>query len=220
MEWLCLASRNPGKIREFRRMLEPLGVKLVEPRPDIPDPEEPFMTFRENAGKKASEIAAAMGMSAVADDSGIVVPALSGLFGFPFPGALSARLCLYRVKDCELVDFDPDRVPKEDRARRNSEMLIGLLHARSEGERAAHYGIHVAVADPDGTILFEVEARSPTGFLTVAPRGENGFGYDPYLIEPKSGRTYAELSPEEKDSISHRGRALRVLAQWCRDMGE
>lgn len=97
-------------------------------------------------------------------------------------------------------------------------MLLELLQGRPEEDFEAYYGIHLAVSDPEGEILFGVETRSPTGVLTARPRGENGFGFDPYLVDPKSGRTYAELSDEEKDAISHRGRALRALVGWCTSM--
>jgi XTP/dITP diphosphohydrolase len=215
---ICVGSRNKGKIVEINRILEPLGIKTVQPRPDIPDPEEPYMTFRENSAVKSIAFARAMDMPTLADDSGIVVPALSKRFGFPFPGVVSARQCLYRVEGNELVDFDPDRVPKAERNKVNNARLIRLMSDMTGEDRNAHYVISLTLADPSGAILFACEAISEIGRIIEEPRGENGFGHDPILYLPRFSRTFAELEAHEKDPISHRGRALRTFARWCQDV--
>jgi len=216
MTVLCLASRNHKKAEEFGRMLGPAGIVLVQPKPEIPEPEETGTTLIENATIKARAVAAAMGMPAVADDSGIIVPALSDRFGFPFPGVLSARLSLYRIEGDELTDFDPARVPEGERIVRNRETLQRLA-AESGGACTAYYRVSIVVARPDGSIPFCSTRRSERGvILTGEMRGDNGFSYDPILFVQKMGKTYAEMTADEKDAISHRGRALRVLTEWCR----
>ena len=220
MTVLCFASRNKKKVEEFGRMLGPVGITLVQPRPEIPEPEENGATFLDNASIKARAFAAAMGMPAVADDSGIVVPVLSERFGFPFPGVLSARISLFRIEGGELLDFDPDRVPEGERTVRNRETLQRLV-AESGVECSAYYRVSVVVAAPDGTILFSTVRRSNPGvILTGEMRGDNGFAYDPILLVKKLDKTYGEMTAEEKDAISHRGRALRSLAGWFADKSE
>lgn len=214
----CVGSRNSKKAEEIGRILTPLGFTVIRPRPDIPDPNEPFLTFRENSGVKAVAFAKAMGMPALADDSGIVVPALSRRFGFPFPGALSARLCLHRVARDRLVGFDEGRVPKEKRPEANRQALLGLMAGLTGEDRRAYYGICISVADERGEILFSVESESEDGVIVDEPRGDNGFGYDPILFVPRAGMTYAEMTAEQKDRISHRGRALRQFGIWAGDM--
>jgi len=183
---LVLATRNPHKLREFARLLEPAGIE-VEPLPDgIELPPEDGNTFVANALPKARTAAAATGRPAIADDSGIEAEALDGA-----PGVRSARYAGVGASDLENLDK--------------------LIREAPVGS-ALRYVCALAYVDPGtGTErLFEGESR---GRMADAPRGSGGFGYDPvFLVD--GGRTMAELSDEEKDLISHRGRAARLLSAW------
>ena len=183
---LVLATRNPHKLREFERLLEPAGIE-VEPLPDgIELPPEDGNTFVENALPKARTAAAATGRPAIADDSGIEAEALGGA-----PGVRSARYAGVGASDQENLD-----------------KLIREAPAGS----GLRYVCALAYVDPStgAERLFAGESR---GRMADAPRGSGGFGYDPvFLVD--GGRTMAELSDQEKDEISHRGRAARLLSAW------
>jgi XTP/dITP diphosphohydrolase len=191
---LVLASGNPGKLREFRQMLEPLGVEIVAQSVlGISDAAEPHCTFVENALAKARHVAAASGLPAFADDSGICVDALDGA-----PGVHSARYAA-----------DAPAGTREEQDERNNRKLIAALAGKAE-RRAHYYCVIVLVrhaADPAPLIA---EGRWQ-GEVITAPRGTNGFGYDPYFLPAGLDRTAAELPPDEKNAISHRGRALAQL---------
>lgn len=186
---LVLATRNPHKLREFARLLEPRGV-TVEPLPDdVQLPDETGATFAENAILKARFAASATGRPAIGDDSGIEAAALNGA-----PGVHSARFAGKGATD-------------EDN-------LAKLLSQAPAGS-AVRYVCVLAHVDP-GTgaeTLFEGLCR---GTLTDRPRGSDGFGYDPAFLPDSdtSGRTMAELDATEKDAISHRGEAARGLLRW------
>lgn len=199
---VVLATNNPGKVREFRRLLEPLGIAAVTPaelglRLEV---EEDGGSYAENATKKAQAYADAAGMPALADDSGIEVDALGG-----GPGMHSARF----------------GGPGLDDAGRTALLLERLAGVPAE-QRTARYRAVVAVAWPRAAgrepALFEGVEE---GAIGEAPRGERGFGYDPVFI-PAEGqregevRTQAEFSDEEKDAISHRAKAVRAAAAWLR----
>jgi XTP/dITP diphosphohydrolase len=185
---LVLATRNPHKLREFRALLEP---HRVVPLPDDVDlPPETGETFEENAVVKAQAAGQATGMAAIADDSGIAASALGGR-----PGVRSARYAGEGASD--------------------EENLAKLLReVPDDGDRAVAYVCALAFVGPDGaTRVFEGRCA---GTLAHEPRGSGGFGYDPAFVpaDRDDGRTMAELTPEEKDAISHRGRAARALLQW------
>lgn len=187
---IVIASGNAGKLREFRELLAPLGWDAVAQSDlNVPSAEEPHATFLENALAKARHAAAATGLPALADDSGICVAALAGA-----PGVQSARFA---------------GVPVDDR-RNNDELLRRLDDAE---DRRAHYTCVLAavraVADPEPLIA---DARWH-GTIVRQPRGRGGFGYDPVFLLPELGRTAAELDPAEKNRISHRGQALAELAR-------
>jgi XTP/dITP diphosphohydrolase len=189
---LVLATRNQHKVREVGRLLAPVGV-LVEPLPaDVVLPPEVGETFAENALPKARTAASATGRAAIADDSGIEAQALGGV-----PGVYSARYAGLQATD--------------------EENLAKLMREAPVGS-PLRYVCVVAYVDPTsgGERLFVGEC---TGRLAGAARGTGGFGYDPAFLpdEYPDGRTMAELSDEEKDAISHRGRAVRALAEWLRD---
>jgi XTP/dITP diphosphohydrolase len=188
IERLVLASNNAGKLREFRRLLEPLGV-LVVPQAElgIAEADEPHVTFIENALAKARHASAQSALPALADDSGICVDALDGA-----PGVYSARYA---------------GEPKSDA--RNNEALVAAL--RSVADRRAHYYcvlVLVRHADDPQPIIAEGVWN---GTIVDAPRGSGGFGYDPHFRDDTTGLTGAELPLETKNALSHRGKALRVL---------
>lgn len=187
---LVVASGNPGKLRELEVLLAPLGIEAVPQHAlGVPDADEPFSTFIENAIAKARNAACHTGLPALADDSGILADALGGA-----PGVHSAR-------------FAGD--PRSDE--RNNEKLVRLLRATSN--RAAHYYCVIAVvrsaADPQ-PLIAEGEW---SGEVIFEPRGSGGFGYDPYFFLTELGKTAAELEMDEKNKISHRGKALACLIE-------
>jgi XTP/dITP diphosphohydrolase len=186
---LVLATRNPHKIREFRRLLESAGV-AVEPLPEgIELPPEMGGTFEANALPKARAAAAATGRPSIADDSGIESDALAGA-----PGVFSARFA---------------GVDASDQAN------LAKLLAEAPAGSGLRYVCALAYVDPEAPIerVFFGECR---GVLAEAPRGSGGFGYDPAFLadEGPAGRSMAELSDAEKDAISHRGGAARELLAW------
>ena len=187
---LVAATGNPGKLAELERLLDGLGWEVVaqsaygvEPRP------EDGLTFVENAILKARHAAERTSRPALADDSGIVVDALGGA-----PGVHSARYA----------------GPGGDDAA-NNEKLIRALAGAPEGERTARFECAVVwLRDPRDPVPL-IARGTWSGRVLEAPRGTNGFGYDPLFLDPATGRTAAELSPERKDALSHRGKALRAL---------
>lgn len=191
MQRLVLASNNPGKLREFGALLAPLGFDVVpQGELGVPEAEEPFATFVENALAKARHASLLAGMPALADDSGICVQALDGA-----PGVYSARYAQMAGK------------PKSDQA--NNLHLISQL-AGKLNRRAHYYCVLVFVrhaADPCPIIAEGLWH----GEVVDAPRGAGGFGYDPHFMLPDLGKTAAELPAEEKNAVSHRALALRSL---------
>jgi XTP/dITP diphosphohydrolase len=179
-----LGSSNPGKLREYREILQGLDLELVAPNdldPAPPEPDEDAATFVENASTKARAYATASGLQTIADDSGLEVFALRGA-----PGVRSRRF------------FGDDATAEERNAK-----LLALLDGVED--RSARFVCVTALASPDGHVeLFEGEVR---GEIAEAPRGQAGFGYDPVFVISGDGRTMAELTSEEKHRISHRGLA-------------
>jgi len=189
-----VASGNPGKLREFRQMLEPLGLDIV-PQSElrIPDAEEPHVTFVENALAKARHASSLSGCAAFSDDSGICVAALGGK-----PGVHSARY----------ANEDPAN-EREAQDERNNKKLVAALAGHAD-RRAHYYCVIVLVREPDDPEPLIVEGRW-RGEVIAEPRGSNGFGYDPHFYLPDLGWTAAELDAETKNRLSHRGQALRQL---------
>ena len=190
MNKLVLASNNPGKLKEFQRMLAPFGIEvLTQSQLGISEAEEPHGTFVENALAKARHVSRASGLPALADDSGICVEALGGA-----PGVLSARYA---------------GEPKSD-ARNNAKLLQMM---QGVADRRAHYYCVLVLmrhADDPQPLIAEGEWH---GEIAQAERGDGGFGYDPLFWLPEQGRMSAELSHDEKAKISHRAQALRILLQ-------
>ena len=193
MKRLVLATNNEGKIREIRRILAPLDVEVIpQAQLDVPEPDEPYGTFIENALTKARHASVLTGLPALADDSGLCVDTLSG-----GPGVHSARLA---------------GEPRSDE--RNNDRLLELL-AHSENRTAHYYCVLVLMRhgqDPQ-PLVAEGEWR---GEILRERRGTGGFGYDPLFLDPLLGRSGAELPTGEKSRVSHRGKALALLVEKLR----
>jgi XTP/dITP diphosphohydrolase len=198
MTRLILATRNTGKITELRAILADAGLphELVgaDAYPEVPDTKETGVTFAENALLKAHALAQATGHPAVADDSGLCVDVLGGA-----PGIFSARWSGKHGDD-----------------RANLDLLLAQLADIGEAHRGAHFSCAAALALPDGTERV-VEGRL-LGTLRHTPAGDGGFGYDPILQPLGDARTCAQLTAEEKNAISHRGKAFRALVPVVRDL--
>ena len=190
MKSIVLASGNKGKKKEIEELLEPFGTRVVtQTELGITEAEEPYDTFFENALAKARHAAFATRLPALADDSGICVDALDGA-----PGVHSARYAGEPTSDA-----------------RNNEKL--LLELKDKTNRAAHYVcVLVLVRGPGDTEPLVAQAEWH-GEIAHAPRGANGFGYDPYFLVPGLSKTAAELQPEVKNRLSHRGQALARLLE-------
>lgn len=190
MKKLVLASGNAGKLREFGQLLAPFDFEVLPQAAfNVPEADEPHVTFVENALAKARHASRLTGLPALADDSGLCVSALGGA-----PGVWSARFA---------------GEPKSDQ--RNNEKLVAEL--RDKADRRAHYvAVLVLVhhADDPQPIIAEGEWH---GEIVDTPRGAGGFGYDPYFLVPDLGQTVAELPHEEKNRRSHRGQALAKLIE-------
>lgn len=190
MQKLVIASNNAGKLREIGAILGPLGFEaLPQAAFNIPEAEEPYCTFVENCLTKARHASAHSGLPALADDSGICVDALNGA-----PGVYSARFA---------------GEPKSDQ--RNNEKLIELLQGHPN-RKAHYYCVIVLVRWPEDPQPIIAEG-SWHGEIIDTPRGDGGFGYDPYFLVPQFGKTGAELSMDVKNGISHRGKALAQLVE-------
>ena len=190
MKRLVLASGNAGKLREFRELLAPLSVEVIsQAELAIAPAEEPFATFIENALAKARHASAASGLPALADDSGLSCPALGGA-----PGVRSARFAGVDATDAQ-----------------NNAHLLRQLDGHAD--RSGHYTcVLVAVRAADDPEPLIAEARW-YGRILKAPRGDGGFGYDPFFLIPELDRTAAEMTTEHKNRISHRGQAMALLAE-------
>ncbi len=193
-ETLLIATNNAHKVTELRRILGEADVTLLTPA-DVGielDVEETGETFEENARLKARAFCAASGLPSLADDSGIEVDVLDGR-----PGVRSAR-------------YGGDGLDDADR----TQLLLDELADVPDERRTCRYRVVLVLARPDGSE--EVVDGACEGQAAFAPVGENGFGYDPIFYVPRFGRTMAQLDPEEKDAISHRGQAARRMADLLR----
>ncbi len=185
---LVLASNNSGKLREFRRLLAPLGIEVVaQEELGIAEADEPHITFVENALAKARHASAQAKLPALADDSGVCVAALAGA-----PGVHSARFA---------------GEPRSD-ARNNAKLISAL--AGIADRRAHYYCVLALVRYPDDPEPLIAEGRW-YGTIVDTPRGSGGFGYDPHFVDAETGLTGAELPLARKNELSHRGKAIRAL---------
>ncbi len=186
MQTLIVATSNPGKLKEIQAYLTEKDCHLQLKPPDL-EIEETGTTFEANACLKASQVALALNQWAIADDSGLRVAALGGA-----PGLYSAR---YGTSDQARIE----RVLQE----------LG-----ENGDRRAEFVCAVAIARPDGTIAAQAEGICD-GEILYNVRGQGGFGYDPIFFVPDLNKTFAEMSPEQKHEVSHRGKAFAcLLSQW------
>ena len=198
---LILASQNQGKVREFQNLLQTTGITVhsLKEYPMVGKIEETGTTFAENALIKAREVCRATGKAALADDSGLMVDALDGA-----PGIYSARFAGEEKNDVA-----------------NNQKLLRLLEGVSETKRTGQFFCAIALVLPDGR-EYVVEGSCPGKILREA-RGEKGFGYDPLFFIEEKGKTFAEMSMEEKNAISHRGQANQkamVLLQQLKQAAE
>jgi len=193
MQQLVIATGNAHKLQEISALLQPLGIEVVSQSAfNVPEAAEPHVTFIENALAKARHAARLTGLPALADDSGICVPALGGA-----PGVISA---IYAGE------------PRSDA--RNNEKLLAALQGVTD--RRAHYHCALVLlrhADDPQPIIAEGQWH---GVILEAARGEGGFGYDPLFLDTTLNQTVAEISTADKNRISHRGNALRVLLEKLR----
>ncbi len=202
---IVLATGNPGKLREIHQVLGDLPVRVIGlgELPDPPaEPDENGETFAQNARDKALYYSRATGMWCLADDSGLVVDALRGE-----PGVHSAR---YAADQC------PAHADRETIDQANNAKLLAELRDVADKEATARFVCHLALADGENVLL---EATgSIEGRITYHAQGENGFGYDPLFYVPQLGCTTAELPPERKNAVSHRGQAVREFANSLRGL--
>lgn len=187
LQMIVLATKNQGKVKEFRELLKdyPVDLKSLNDFGPIPEVVEDGATFDDNAYKKANFTARVLGIPAISDDSGLVVEALDGA-----PGVQSAR---YAGEGAD----DQDNIARLLKKMENTE------------NRKAAFECVISIASPSGPAL-TYEGRCE-GFITENPAGEGGFGYDPVFYSPELGKTFAEADPAEKNLVSHRGRALAEI---------
>lgn len=189
---VLIASKNQGKIREFKQMLAdwPVSFAGLDEWPDIEEPEETGDTFLANASLKAAYYAKETGMISLADDSGLAVDSLNGA-----PGVLSARYSGNHGDDAA-----------------NNQLVLSQLANVPDERRTGRFLCALAVALPDGAIVATTEG-SCEGLILREEKGAGGFGYDPLFWSPMLKKTLAEATSDEKNSVSHRGNALRALAK-------
>ncbi len=186
---LLVASDNPGKVAEIRGLLAAVPLQVIS-LADLPNPprlSEPYDTFVGNAQHKAATAARASGYLTVADDSGLVVPALGGA-----PGIRSSRV----------ADNDPDRI----------RWLLKEMRNLAGEQRAAYFVCVIALANLHGQILGIWQGRVD-GIIISQPQGKGGFGYDPVFLYPPTRQTFAQMTAAQKNEVSHRGQALRNFAR-------
>ena len=198
---IVLATRNKKKVEEIKRIVKdmPISVYSLDDFPDCPEVIEDGKTFEENAVKKARAVSSHTNMPALADDSGLEVYALDGE-----PGVLSARYAGENADD-----------------RKNTEKLLNEMRSVPDGKRGARFACCIALAFPAGDLaLRDGKAETFTGYsegsIGREPKGSNGFGYDPVFYPAGCKRTFAEMDDEEKDSLSHRGAALKKLHEYLK----
>ncbi|MBQ8481841.1 MAG: XTP/dITP diphosphatase [Alphaproteobacteria bacterium] len=188
---ILFASHNAGKISEIKNMLQPLGIQVISAADiSFPDVEETGSTFAENSLLKSQTIAQTLNIPCIADDSGLCVDALNGA-----PGVYSARYAPNR-------DFD-----------KGIDKLLAEMNKSSDKNRNAHFSCVVSLAYPDGRYkLFEGRVDGKIAFEKM--QGEEGFGYDPIFIPDGYNCSFAQMSKEEKNKISHRGRAMQKFKEY------
>ncbi|RUM92407.1 MAG: non-canonical purine NTP pyrophosphatase [Thermodesulfatator sp.] len=192
---IVLATRNRGKVSELQALLSDLGLEIIsmDQAGDLPEIIEDGLTFQDNATKKAMEVARATGLMAIADDSGLEVDALGGR-----PGVFSARYAGENASDEE-----------------NYLKLLQEMEGIDSDQRTARFRCVMVACTPEGECV--VSHGTCEGSITTEPRGSQGFGYDPVFVPAGDRRTMAELTRQEKNRISHRGKALEALKKKLED---
>lgn len=211
MRRILIATSNPGKLRDFAGAAAPHGIEIaaIPNFATLPTVVEDGLTFEDNARKKAEEYSLAVpGEIVVADDSGLEVDALNGA-----PGVHSAR---YAAP--ELLNVPPHQADANTDDEANNARLLRELTNVPREKRTGRF-VCVLAAARDGKTLATFRGTAE-GIILDAPRGTNGFGYDPLFYFPQIGKSFAELSAEEKARYSHRGAAFRKLLQWCQKVKE
>lgn len=204
MQRLVIASGNPGKLRELRALLAPLGFDpIAQGTLGIADADEPHATFIENALAKARHASAASGLPALADDSGLCVDALGGA-----PGVRSARYAVEHDGEANAS------VTREEQDRANNAKLVAALLGIAD-RRARYVCVLAMLRSADDPEPLVASGDWP-GTIVAAPRGMHGFGYDPYFHLVEHGMTVAELAPDVKNRVSHRAIASRRLVEMLR----
>lgn len=191
---IVLATRNRKKVEEIKRMFSGFHIRFLglDSFPGCPDVEEDGKTFRANAIKKALAVSGHTGCAAIADDSGLEVKALGGA-----PGVFSARYAGEHSDD-----------------QKNVRKLLGGMKNLKNNDRSARFVCCIAFALPDGS--YKTFTGYVTGLIGEKPKGFNGFGYDPVFYPAGHDRTFAEMTDDEKDSLSHRGRAMKKMYKYLR----
>lgn len=197
LKQVLIATKNKGKASEFKEFFSEYNIEalsLLDLKEQLPDVEETGVTFEENAALKAEQIAAILNKPVLADDSGLMVDALNG-----GPGIYSARYAGHGKNDQD-----------------NNGKLLNELKEIPKEKRKAKFVCVLAVAIPGKETIFRTGICE--GEIAFTPQGNNGFGYDPLFIPNGSNKSMAELSPEEKNSISHRSAAIRELEDWVKEI--
>lgn len=214
MPTIVFATQNPGKVRELQALARGASfsfIGLADLQGPFPEPEETGDTFRENATIKAIAYAKATGLHCLADDSGLIVDALDGK-----PGVISSHYAFDGDTEGEVASLS-----RQERDDRNNQRLMKDLGGVPDEQRTARFTCTMVLASPEGeplaTTVGDFEGR--IGQEDQVPRGENGFGYDPlFLVAPGFERTSAQLSPDEKNAISHRAKAVGAMMDELRSV--
>lgn len=204
-----VGTGNPGKLIEYRTMLERAGYELQAVQG--PEPEETAPDLDGNARLKAIAYAKQCGDITLAEDAGLVVPSLGG-----FPGVISARFsdCEVDTRTGQLLAYHPSGRPRAELDEANRKRLLALLESHEGDARRAYFQVVIAIASPDGRILTTSSGEAHGHILRTA-RGDRGFGYDALFAgDDVGGRSFAEVSADEKNAISHRRRALEGVRAW------
>ncbi|MCA9276329.1 MAG: RdgB/HAM1 family non-canonical purine NTP pyrophosphatase [Phycisphaerales bacterium] len=207
MPTIVFASQNPGKIRELQALTQGQNIDIIglgDLDRDFDEPVEDGRTFLENATIKAVQYAKETGLHCLADDSGLIVDALDGK-----PGVISSHFAFDGDTEGEAAGLS-----RQERDDRNNERLLRDLEGIPDDRRTARFTCTMVLASPDGEVLAHTkgEFEGRIGQIGEVPRGDNGFGYDPlFLVAPRFDRTSAQMTPDEKNTVSHRAKAVAAM---------
>lgn len=207
MPTIVFASQNPGKVRELQALTQGQNVDIIglgDLDRDFDEPVEDGQTFLDNATIKAVQYAKETGLHCLADDSGLIVDALDGK-----PGVISSHFAFDGDTEGEAAELS-----RQQRDDRNNERLLRDLEGTPDERRTARFTCTMVLASPEGEVLAHTkgEFEGRIGQVGEVPRGDNGFGYDPlFLIAPRFDRTSAQMTPDEKNTVSHRAKAVAAM---------